>query len=70
VCTHGAALGQLPPLHSGSVTSGHTAHGFIGYGCNLCSNHDLFVKMIDPDTENPLYPGPFAVVEAGWKVHA
>ncbi|HEY4042037.1 MAG TPA: hypothetical protein VGM32_09370, partial [Rhodopila sp.] len=61
-----------PPLRSGSVTSGQTAHGFIGYGCNLCrrsGDQSLYIEMIDPDTENPLAPGPFRVIEAGWQVH-
>jgi hypothetical protein len=62
-------INRLPPLRSGSVTTGQTGHGFVGFGCNLCGNHDLFIKMIDPDTEHPLSPGPFAVTEAGWKVH-
>ncbi|MEE6139572.1 hypothetical protein SKC41_24975 [Mycobacterium sp. 050128] len=62
-------IGKLPPLRKGTVTAGQTAHGFIGYGCNLCGNHDLYIKMIDPDTEHPLTAGPFGVVEAGWKTH-
>jgi hypothetical protein len=61
-------INQMPPLRTGSVTNGQTAHGFIGYGCNMCQG-DLYIKMIDPDTEHPLDRGPFGVVEAGWKIH-
>jgi hypothetical protein len=60
-------INKLPPLRTGSVTNGQTAHGFIGYGCNMCEG-DLYIKMIDPDTENP-YGQPFEVTEAGWKIH-
>ncbi len=63
-----AKINQMPPLRTGSVIAGQTAHGFIGYGCDTC-DYDLYVKMIDPDTEHPLSPGPFSVVEAGWKIH-
>jgi hypothetical protein len=65
-------INKMPPLRTGSVTTGQTAHGFIGYGCNECrrsGERGLYIKMIDPDTENPTSPGPFAVVEAGWEVH-
>lgn len=58
---------RLPPLRKGSVTAGQTAHGFVGYG--LQDRGDVYVEMIDPDTEHPLEPGPFGVVEVGWKVH-
>lgn len=61
-------INKMPPLRTGSVTNGQSAHGFIGYGCNLC-DRNLYIKMIDPDTKHPLSPGPFEVVEAGWKVH-
>ena len=61
-------INKLPTLRSGSVTNGQTAHGFIGYGCNMCEGN-LDFQTIDPDTEHPLSPGPFGVVEVGWKVH-
>jgi hypothetical protein len=61
-------IAKLPPLRSGSVAAGQTAQGYIGYGCNSCGGHDLYVKMIDPDTENPSTE-PYGVVEAGWKIH-
>ncbi|BBZ49095.1 hypothetical protein H7H82_15090 [Mycobacterium heidelbergense] len=60
------AINKMPPLRTGSVTNGQSAHGFIGYG--LQDEGDLYVKMIDPDTENP-YAQPFGVVEVGWKIH-
>ncbi len=55
-----------PPLGSGSVTTEQTAHGIIRYSWS--SQGDKYIKMIDPDTENP-FAQPFGVVEAGWKVH-
>ena len=61
-------INKMPPLRTGSVTNGQTAHGFIGYGCDKC-DRNMYIKMIDPDTEHPLDPGPFGVVEAGWKIH-
>jgi hypothetical protein len=59
-----AGPNKLPPPRKGLVSAGQTAHGFIGHGCNSCGGHDLYVKMIDRDTESTS-PGPFAVVEAG-----
>lgn len=46
-------INKMPPLRSRSVTAGQIAHGFIGYGCNFCGNHDLHIKMIDPDNRTP-----------------
>jgi hypothetical protein len=54
-------INKLPPLRTGSVTNGQTAHGFIGYGCNMCRG-DLYVKFADPDQGG-------TTDEAGWKVH-
>lgn len=62
-----AKINKMPPLRTGSATNGQTAHGFIGYGCNMCEGN-LYIKFQDPDTENPNSPTP-AITVAGWKVH-
>jgi hypothetical protein len=60
-------INRLPPLRTGNVTNGQSAHGFIGYGCNSCQG-DLYIKFQDPDTENPNATTP-SVTMAGWKIH-
>lgn len=62
-----AKINKMPPLRTGSVTNGQSAHGFIGYGCNGCRG-DLYIKFQDPDTENPNSPTPIHTI-AGWKIH-
>jgi hypothetical protein len=54
-------INKLPPLRSGSVTNGQTAHGFIAYDGNL-NEGDLYIKFCDPDQGG-------TTDEAGWKVH-
>jgi hypothetical protein len=55
-------INKLPPLRSGSVTSGQTAHGFIAYAASI-NQGDVYVEFNDPDA--PAAPTPLA----GWKVH-
>jgi hypothetical protein len=54
------ANNKLPPLGSGSVTAGQTAHGFVGF--SLMSRHDLYVRVDDPDDVSDH--------EAGWQAPA
>jgi hypothetical protein len=60
-------INKMPPLRTGSVTNGQSAHGFIGYGCNMCRG-DLYIKFQDPDTEDPNSTAPVNTV-VGWKIH-
>ena len=60
-------INKIPPLRTGSVANGQSAHGFIGYGCNMCQGN-LYIKFQDPDTENPNSRAPITTV-AGWKIH-
>jgi hypothetical protein len=55
-------INKMPPLRSGSVTNGQTAHGFIAYDSNI-KQGDLYIEFNDPDA--PAAPTPLA----GWKVH-
>jgi hypothetical protein len=55
-------INKTPPLRSGSVTNGQTAHGFIGYGSNV-NQGDVYIEFSDPNA--PAAPTPLA----GWKVH-
>ncbi len=55
-------INKTPPLRSGSVTNGQTAHGFIGYGSNV-NQGDVYIEFNDPNA--PAAPTPLA----GWKVH-
>jgi hypothetical protein len=55
-------INKTPPLRSGSVTNGQTAHGFIGYGGNV-NQGDVYIEFNDPNA--PAAPTPLA----GWKVH-
>lgn len=49
-----------PPLGSGHVTAGQTAHGIVFY--SLQSEGDFYIKLCDPDTGG-------TTTEAGWKLH-
>lgn len=51
------AANKLPPLRTGSVTARQTAHGFVGF--RLCTRHDLYVRVDDPDDVSNH--------EAGWQ---
>lgn len=55
-------VNKTPPLRSGSVTNGQTAHGFIGYDSTV-KQGDIYIEFNDPDA--PAAPAPLA----GWKVH-
>lgn len=55
-------INKLPPLRSGSVTNGQTAHGFIAYDGNV-KQGDVYIEFNDPDATAA--PTPLA----GWKVH-
>ena len=55
-------LNKTPPLRSGSVINGQTAHGFIGYDGNV-KQGDVYIEFSDPNA--PAAPTPLA----GWKVH-
>jgi hypothetical protein len=56
------AINKTPPLRSGTVTNGQTAHGFIAYDANV-SQGDVYIEFNDPNA--PAAPTPLA----GWKVH-
>jgi hypothetical protein len=56
------AINKTPPLRSGSVTNGQTAHGFIAYGGDV-KQGDVYIEFNDPNA--PAAPTPLA----GWKVH-
>ena len=56
------AINKTPPLRSGTVTNGQTAHGFIGYGSDV-KQGDVYIEFSDPNA--PAAPTPLA----GWKVH-
>jgi hypothetical protein len=55
-------INKVPPLRSGSVTDGQTAHGFIAYDGTI-NQGDVYIEFSDPDA--PAAPTPLA----GWKVH-
>lgn len=55
-------INKTPPLRSGSVTNGQTAHGYIAYD-SIVKQGDLYIEFNDPDA--PAAPTPLA----GWKVH-
>ncbi|WP_369807511.1 hypothetical protein [Mycobacterium sp. 4858] len=55
-------INKTPPLRSGSVTNGQTAHGFIAYDASVAQG-DVYVEFLDPNA--PAAPTPLA----GWKVH-
>jgi len=53
-------INKLPPLRTGSVIAGQTAHGFVGF--DMQGRGDLYLEFGDPDQGGTL-------TEAGWKVH-
>lgn len=55
-------INKTPPLRSGSITNGQTAHGFIAYDGTI-KQGDVYIEFNDPDA--PAAPTPLA----GWKVH-
>jgi hypothetical protein len=55
-------INKTPPLHSGAVTNGQTAHGYIAYDSTV-SQGDIYIEFNDPNA--PAAPTPLA----GWKVH-
>jgi hypothetical protein len=55
-------INKMPPLRSGTVTNGQTAHGFIAYGSDV-KQGDVYIEFSDPNA--PAAPTPLA----GWKVH-
>lgn len=55
-------IGKTPPLRSGTVTNGQTAHGFIAYDSNV-KQGDFYIEFNDPNAAAA--PTPLA----GWKVH-
>jgi hypothetical protein len=55
-------INKTPPLHSGRVTNGQTAHGFIAYGYNV-KQGDVYIEFNDPNATAA--PTPLA----GWKIH-
>lgn len=55
-------INKVPPLRSGTVTNGQTAHGFIAYDSSV-KQGDVYIEFNDPNA--PAAPTPLA----GWKVH-
>lgn len=55
-------INKTPPLRSGSVTNGQTAHGYIAYDGTV-NQGDIYIEFNDPNA--PAAPTPLA----GWKVH-
>jgi hypothetical protein len=55
-------INKYPPLRSGTVTNGQTAHGYIAYDSNV-GQGDVYIEFNDPNA--PAAPTPLA----GWKVH-
>ncbi|WP_062906089.1 hypothetical protein [Mycobacterium avium] len=53
-------LGKMPPLQTGGLHDGQTAHGFVGFA--MPAGGDLYLTINDPEQ-----PAPYA--EAGWIVH-
>jgi len=56
------AINKTPPLRSGTVSNGQTAHGYIAYDSNVPQG-DVYIEFNDPNA--PAAPTPLA----GWKVH-
>lgn len=54
-----SAINKLPPLGTGSVSSGQTAHGFVAI--SMGSRTDWYIEVADPDDVGN--------TEAGWLVH-
>jgi hypothetical protein len=55
-------INKTPPLRSGRVANGQTAHGFIAYDGSV-KQGDVYIEFNDPDATAA--PTPLA----GWKVH-
>jgi hypothetical protein len=55
-------INKAPPLRSGTVTKGQTAHGFIAYDGTV-KQGDVYIEFSDPNA--PAAPTPLA----GWKAH-
>jgi hypothetical protein len=55
-------INKTPPLRSGTVTNGQTAHGFIAYDGTV-KQGDVYIEFNDPNA--PAAPTPLA----GWKIH-
>jgi hypothetical protein len=55
-------INKAPPLRSGTVTNGQTAHGFIAYDGTV-KQGDVYIEFSDPNA--PAAPTPLA----GWKAH-
>lgn len=53
-------LNKMPPLQSGGLHGGQSAHGFIGFV--MPTGGDLYITINDPQQ-----PAPYT--EAGWIVH-
>jgi hypothetical protein len=56
------AINKTPPLRSGTVTNGQTAHGYIAYASTV-KQGDFYIEFSDPKAVAA--PTPLA----GWKVH-
>lgn len=55
-------INKVPPLRSGTVTNGQSAHGFVAYDASV-KQGDVYIEFNDPSS--PAAPTPLA----GWKVH-
>ncbi|OBI46885.1 hypothetical protein [Mycobacterium colombiense] len=53
-------LNKMPPLQTGGLHDGQTAHGFVGFA--MPTGGDLYITINDPDQ-----PAPYT--EAAWIVH-
>ncbi|WP_245849392.1 hypothetical protein [Mycobacterium palustre] len=53
-------LDKMPPLQSGGLHDGQTAHGFVGF--TMPTPGDVYVTLNDPEQHAPY-------TEAGWIVH-
>ncbi|WP_199182766.1 hypothetical protein [Mycobacterium sp. 4858] len=53
-------LDKMPPLQSGGLHDGQSAHGFVGFAMSRAG--DLYITINDPSQ-----PAPYT--EAGWVVH-
>ena len=53
-------LHMMPPLQSGGLHDGQTAHGFVGFA--MPTGGDLYITFNDPEQHGPY-------TEAGWIVH-
>jgi hypothetical protein len=56
-------INKTPPLRSGTVTNGQTAHGYIAYDSSYVKQGDVYIEFSDPIATAA--PTPLA----GWKVH-